>query len=90
MQDMLKPVINFQYKFEKCDNEFMLYSHFDHSTIPLDETAYIVYCMCGRNRSIGEIIHLLERAYPDEKESIRFDVTAAVNRLIDHNALLVS
>ena len=82
--------VNTDFKLERFDNEILLYSITDTTAVYLNETAFIVYGMCGSGQSIGEIIALLEAAYPEKKQTIRADVAAALEQLIDTGALLAN
>ena len=87
MLDTQIPVINTEFKLERFDNEILLYSITDTRAIYLNETAFIVYGMCSSCLTVGEIIDLLEEAYPEQKGSIRDDVVTALNHLLENGAL---
>lgn len=82
--------INPAFKVEQFKNEIILYSVSEASGIYLNETAYLVWQMCGQAHSVGEIILLLEGAYPKQKVSIREDVPQAVELLVATGALLTN
>ena len=90
MLDTKIPTVNSEFKLERFDNEILLYSVTDTTAVYLNETAFLVYGMCSSGQTIGEIIALLEEAYPDQKSTIRADVTAALDQLIDNGALLLN
>jgi hypothetical protein len=90
MNDTLIPKVNSEFKLEKFDNEILLYSMTSTTAVYLNETAYLVYGMCGSGQTIGAIIALLEDAYPEQKMTIRADVIAALQQLIENGALLLS
>jgi hypothetical protein len=90
MHDRQIPVLNPEYKLEKFDNEILLYSMTDTRAVYLNETAFVVYGMCGSGQTIGEIIALLEEAYPGQKDTIREDVIPALSQLIENGALLLN
>jgi hypothetical protein len=87
MLDTKIPEVNDEFKLERFDNEILLYSVIDTRAVYLNETAFLVYGMCGSGQTVGEIIVLLQQAYPDHKDSIREDVTAAINTLVENGAL---
>lgn len=87
MLDTQVPVINTEFKLERFDTEILLYSITDTRAIYLNETAFIVYGMCTEGRTVGEIIGLLEEAYPEQKASIREDVGTALSHLVENGAL---
>jgi hypothetical protein len=90
MLDTQISTVNSEFKLERFDNEILLYSVAGTTAVYLNETAFLVYGMCSSGQTIGKIIALLEEAYPDQKPSIRADVTAALNQLIDNGALLLN
>jgi Coenzyme PQQ synthesis protein D (PqqD) len=89
MTDNHIPRINGEFKLERFDNEVLLYSVVDATAVYLNETALLVYGMCASGQSIGEIVSLLEEAYPEQKETIRHDVLAALEQLVDNGAVLL-
>jgi hypothetical protein len=90
MNDTQIPKINSEFKVERFDNEILLYSMTSTTAVYLNETAFLVYGMCGAEQTVGEIIALLEDAYPEQKMTIRADVTAALEQLVENGALLLS
>lgn len=89
MKDSQIPVLNEAFKLEKFDNEILLYSVSDTRAVYLNDTATLVYGMCSAGRNVGEIIAMLEEAYPDDKAAIRIDVTAALHQLVDNGAIVL-
>lgn len=87
MKDTQTPVLNDAFKLEKFDNEILLYSVTDTRAVYLNDTASLVYGMCASGQSVGEIIALLEEAYPEQKDTIRNDVTAALQQLVENDAV---
>jgi len=81
--------VNPAFKVEKFDNEILLYAVSSTKGIYLNETAYLVWEMCSQDNSIEEIIVLLEEAYPGQNDTIRMDVLAAVESLVENGALIV-
>jgi hypothetical protein len=89
MEYSQKFTVNPAFKVEKFDNEILLYAVSSTKGIYLNETAYLVWEMCSQDNSIEEIIVLLEEAYPGESDTIRIDVLAAVESLVENGALIV-
>lgn len=81
--------LNPEFKVEKFDDEILLYAVSNTSGVYLNETAYLVWEMCSQDQSVEEIITLLEETYPLQKETIRGDVTAAIESLVEYGALVV-
>jgi hypothetical protein len=90
MDSSLQFFQNPDFSVEKFDHEILLYSVSSTTGVHLNETACLVWQLCGDKRSADEIIQLLEEAYPSEKASIREDVTAALSSLLDCGAILDS
>lgn len=89
MEFLQKFIVNPAFKVEKFDNEILLYAVSSTKGIYLNETAYLVWEMCSQDNSIEEIIVLLEEAYPGQNDTIRMDVLAAVESLVENGALIV-
>lgn len=90
MIDSQKLRLNPEFKVEKFDNEILLYAISNTKGAYLNETAYLVWEMCAKNHSIAEIIAILQKAYPQQKEAVREDVIAAIDSLVDTGALLIN
>ncbi|MDK9707817.1 MAG: PqqD family protein [Desulforhopalus sp.] len=90
MKDSQIPVLNEGFKLEKFDNEVLLYSVSDTRAVYLNDTAYLVYGICSSGRNIGEIIALLEDAYPEDKAAIRGDVILALKQLVKNGAVVLN
>ncbi len=72
---------NPDFTVEKFDNEILLYAVSGGNGVYLNETAWLVWEMCGKGHSVAEIITILEEAYPEHKDSIDADVTAAIESM---------
>ncbi|MCP3888429.1 MAG: PqqD family protein [Desulfobulbaceae bacterium] len=82
--------LNPLYKIEQFDNEILLYSGSVADGLYLNETAYLIWQMCDQGFSVEEMTVHLENAYPDQKEMIRGDVSAAIESLVESGALIAS
>ena len=72
---------NPDFSVEKFDNEILLYAVSGGNGVYLNETAWLVWEMCGKGHSVDEIITLLEEAYPEHKDSISDDVITAIESM---------
>ena len=90
MDDSQKFILNADFSIETFDNEILLYSISDSKGVYLNQTAGLVWELCDKNQSVGEIVALLEAAYPQQKESVRSDVVMAIEALIENGALIKS
>lgn len=82
MEDNRKFQINSDFIEENFDQEILLYSVSASKGVYLNETAYLVWQMCGKGFSVGEIISLLEEEYSEQSDVIREDVLKAVDSLV--------
>lgn len=90
MEYSQKFTLNPAFKVEKFDNEILLYAVSNTKGVYLNETAYLVWEMCAQDHSVEKIIELLEEAYPQQKATIREDVVAAIESLVENEALIGS
>ena len=88
METKQKFTLNPEFTVEKFDNEILLYAISKSKGVYLNETAYLVWEMCGKGHSVEEMITLLEEAYPQQKATIEDDVNAAVESLVANEALI--
>lgn len=79
-----------EYVVEVFDQEILLYATTKSSGVYLNETAYLVWQLCGEGKSAGQIISLLEKNYPEETSAIHSDVISAISSLVECGALRVS
>lgn len=76
------------FQVEKFDSEILLYSVSKAEGVYLNETAYLVWEMCSKNNSIQEIVDILEKVYPDQKDAILEDVHVTIESLVNNGALI--
>ena len=81
--------INPAFKVEKFDNEVLLYAVANTKGIYLNETAHLVWEMCGKGQSVKDIIDALQELYPEQADAIASDVLNAVQSLIENKALVI-
>jgi coenzyme PQQ biosynthesis protein PqqD len=74
-------------KVEIMDGETVIYDDSIQKMIYLNESATVIFQLCDGQRSILEIVELLENAYPDASTSIMDDVLGAVDYLVQEGAL---
>ncbi|MCB2216504.1 PqqD family protein [Desulfofustis glycolicus] len=67
---------------ETFDSEIVLYSPHKNQAAYLNESAHLVWLLCREQRTLGDIIAVLEEAYPAARQQIREDVLTAVEALI--------
>lgn len=81
--------LNQEFKVEKFDNEILLYAVSNTKGIYLNETAYLVWEMCGKGKSFEDIVATLQKAYPEAEAVIREDVHSAVQSLLENKVLVI-
>lgn len=84
-----KFLLNQEFKVEKFDNEILLYAVSNTKGIYLNETAYLVWEMCGEGKSFEDIVVTLQKAYPEAEAAIREDVHSAVQSLLENKVLVI-
>lgn len=80
------PHPNFEFNLEEIDNELLLYHPARTRAVYLNQTAALVWQLCDNERSVGEIVSLLEEHYPDS-ENIKNDVESTLQQLEDNGAI---
>jgi len=80
------PRANTEFSLEEIDDELLLYHPAKTKAVYLNETAALVWQLCDSERSVGEIISLLEENYP-ESDTIRTDVEQTLQQLTDNGAV---
>ena len=81
-------ILNPDFTTETFDDEILLYAVSSGKGVYLNRTAGLVLEMCGKGHAVGEIITLLEEAFPEQRNAVRRDVENAVDALLGHGALL--
>lgn len=80
--------VNPEFKVEKFDNEVLLYAASNTKGIYLNETAYLVWEMCGKGQSVKDIVDALQEVYPEQADAIQSDVLSALKSLVENKALV--
>ena len=81
------PKLNPDLYLEKMDNEILLYSLSGTKAVYLNETAVLIWELCDGNRTVEEVIDLLEQAYPQQAEQIHADVITTIKTLFANRAI---
>lgn len=90
MEDTRQYTINPDFKEEKFDNEILLYSVLSGKGVYLNETAYLIWQMCGKGLAVKEIIALLEEEYPSQRDVIGDDVLKTIDSLVDDGVIVAA
>jgi len=84
------PSPNSMFKIEYIDGETLLYHVGETRTVYLNDTASMIWTLCDGQRSVDDIVTLLEESYPEAAGQIREDVEAAVTNFVDNGAMTVN
>jgi hypothetical protein len=82
-----KPIVNVA--TEVVDGEVLLYHPGQTRAVYLNPTAAVVWGLCDRNRSVGEIIRVIAESYPDAGASLTDDVLQTLKSLRECGVLVV-
>lgn len=81
MSDASTPRTVSGFNLQQLDDDMLLYHPGLTKTIHLNETASLIWQLCDGVRSTGDIILALQEAFPEHREEIPADVTAALRKL---------
>ncbi len=81
------PIINKDFITETFENEILLYTASDTKAVYLNETAHLVWQLCEDQKTVEEMIALLESSYPEQSHVIRKQVIDALNTLTKIGAI---
>ena len=74
-------------QLQEFDGELVLYDLEKMKVIYLSETATLIWQLCDGKRTIDEIVHLLQDAYPDNGGVIETDVESAMAHFTENRTL---
>ena len=83
----LIPIPASSFIVEILEGEIVLYSVENSQAIYLNESASIIWKLINKKRTIGDIITLLSKAYPDNA-SIETDVNNTLDMLFENGVLI--
>jgi len=84
------PVPDQNFRIEEIDGETLLYHLGQTKTVYLNESATIIWRLCDGQRSVSEIVSMLQAHYPDHADSIAEDVNAAIDQFVEEGAVELS
>jgi len=73
---------------ENMDGELLIYHPPTAITLHLNGPSAVVWELCDGVRSLGEIINMVEQAYPDQADQIEDDVKEVIEDLSSRGVLL--
>ena len=74
------PTQNERLRVEAMEDEILLYDPAGNRVFQLNPSAALIWRLCTGERSAGEVIELLQQAYPDSAGSIGSDVIAILEK----------
>lgn len=87
MNEQSVPIINNEFIAEEFDDEILIYAVNGSKAVYLNNTAHLVWQLCGKDQTVEEIIILLKRMYPDQQNAIEADVSSALQSLVAIGAI---
>jgi len=87
MEKAKKPMRNLNYRLEFVDGEAMLFDPKGTKILYLNSSASVVWQLCDGTRTIGEIIMLLQDAYPEAKDEILLDVNNTLKEFKENGCI---
>jgi hypothetical protein len=83
-----KPKRNPALHAETMDDELLLYDPSGSRIVQLSSTAALIWQLCDGQRTVEDMISLLQAAYPDAAESIALDVPDMLDQWVEAGCLI--
>ena len=77
-----------EFQLQEFDSELVLYDPEQKKVIYLSESAALIWRLCDGQRTIEEIVQLLQDAYPDKTSEILNDVERAMACFMENNVIV--
>ena len=84
------PTIQSNFELEEIDGELLLYSPESTRSIYMNSTASIIWRLCDGKLTVGEIVNLLQEAFPDAAETMEADVVHSIELFVSNKAIRLS
>ncbi len=81
---LLRPQRHAGVQLTTLDDETLMYHPDWRAAFALNATAFSIWQLCDGERTVGEIVELLQKAYPDEATTMPSEVEAGVRTLSQH------
>src|ERR1700722_11446568 len=75
-------------KTEVIEGELLIYHPAHTRAIYLNPQAALIWGLCDGDRSVGDIVRLIEESYPEAKQVAKAQVLAAVDELYANGILV--
>ncbi|MFM8322925.1 MAG: pyrroloquinoline quinone biosynthesis peptide chaperone PqqD [Chloroflexota bacterium] len=87
MQPTDRPARKADYRLEQLDDELLLYHPNETRILYLNPTASLIWGLCDGERSVAQIIAVLEEAYPEAQDAIAGDVQDSLAHLLEQGCI---
>ncbi len=85
-----KPLRNDSCHMEELDDEVLLYNPVNNKTLYINKSASVIWQLCNGEQSVGDIIAMIQEAYPESKNDLQKDILETLNNLVDNDAISVT
>lgn len=82
------PAQSENYNLDDIDGEILLYHVSSTRTLHLNSSAAIVWQLCDGERSIREIVALIQESFADAGDGVEDDVLSAIEELTTNGVLI--
>ncbi len=87
MDRQRKPCRNDGFRLEQMDDETLLYHPAGDKILQFNQTASIIWQLCDGQRSVDELIELLQEAYPEAAAEIAGDVEEILQQFAENGCI---
>ena len=78
------------YKIITVENETMLYSEFSEQAMLLNETSRIIWQLCDGVSTVGDIINMLIKAFPESDKEIQTSVLTTIETMLANSVITIN
>lgn len=75
---------------EEFETEILLYHPSNNKSFYLNQQAALIWELCDGENSVGNIIEILQEAFPDAAEQIETDVKKSIDTFVENKAITLS
>ena len=84
-----KPIRNESCHMEELDDEVLLYNPTNNKTLYVNKSASVIWQLCNGEQTTEEIISMIQKAYPGDKEGLQRDILDTLNSLAENDVVSV-
>lgn len=82
-----RPRRSADYRLETVDDETLLYHPACDKILQFNQTASLIWQLCDGERTVAEIIGLLQESYPEAAAEIAEDVLAMLDQFVQNGCV---